>query len=359
MKINEKPFVIPVFIPQEGCPHQCVFCNQEKITGITPRLPTFAEINAQVDAFLGYAKEKPGYVQLAFYGGNFLGLEKNAVKHFLEISESLRKKGKIQALRFSTRPDTITRNRLEMLNGDLVYAIELGVQSMCDDVLETSRRGHTAKDTKQAVELLKSLNFQVGLQMMVGLPGDTEERALATVRKIIDLSPDFVRIYPAVVLSKSLLGRWHEKGKYTPLSLSSAVTLSKKIWLMFNAHHIPVVRMGLQPSEELNKSGTILAGPYHPSFGQLVYSEICLDRLIGHMALNTTPVSDLCIRIHPKNASNVRGMKNQNLKELKEKHHVSEINIIADSSMPENMMEVNNAAVKLWEAITHHPMSTT
>ena len=353
MKQKETPFVIPVFIPQEGCPHQCVFCNQEKITGVSPHLPSHLEIASDVTSFLRYAKNKPNYVQLAFYGGNFLGLEKTAIDHFLTISDKLVNEGKIHGIRFSTRPDTITKERLEMLNEHQVSTIELGVQSMDNDVLAASRRGHTAQDTRKAADLLKHTPFQVGLQMMVGLPGDTKEKALATARQIIDLAPDFVRIYPTLVLSKSLLGRWYEKGDYQPLSLSQAVTLVKKLWLVFNAQHIPVIRMGLQPSEELNKAGTILAGPYHPAFGQLVFSEIILDHLADLLSSNASKLSDLLIQVNPKHLSTVRGQKNRNLEILKKQFHISNIIVSEDQAMEENKMRVNHETLKLWEAITH------
>ena len=350
MKQKEKPFVIPVFIPQKGCPHQCVFCNQEKITGVSCHLPNYSEIESEVNKFLGYSKKKPNYVQLAFYGGNFLGLEKTAIEHFMEMSAKLANDGKIHGVRFSTRPDTITKTHLEMLNGIPLSAVELGVQSMDDGVLNASHRGHTSEDSRHAVKLLKSSNFEVGLQMMVGLPGDTEEKALVTTRKIIDLSPDFVRVYPTLVLSKSPLGKWYEKGKYNPLSLWEAISLVKKIWRIFNENHIPVIRMGLQPSEELNKAGTILAGPYHPAFGQLVYSEVFLDHLIHFLSSNTSALSELSIRVNPKNISTARGQKNRNLEILKKQFQLANITVSGERTIGENMMKVNQTMIKLWKA---------
>ncbi len=141
--------------------------------------------------------------------------------------------GKVGSIRFSTRPDTITNERLDILKEYPVSTIELGVQSMDDRVLTMAKRGHTSSDTVKAVAVLKERGYEIGLQMMVGLPGDDEATSLATGRRIADLAPDFVRIYPAVVLKNSLLAKWYKEGKYTPLSLEPCVTLVKKLHLLF------------------------------------------------------------------------------------------------------------------------------
>jgi histone acetyltransferase (RNA polymerase elongator complex component) len=232
-----------------------------------------------------------------------------------------------------------------------VSTIEIGAQSMDEQVLNVCGRGHTAMDTRHAVSQIKSSGYTVGVQMMVGLPLDTEEKAMATTREIVHLSPDFVRIYPTVVLFESVLARWYEKGDYHPLSLEQAVLLVKRIFLECNSHGIRVIRMGLQPSEELNKTGTLLAGPYHPAFGHLVYSAIALDRLMHTLAIFGENISRLDIRVHPKNISRVRGMKNQNLAMIKKRYEHLAIAIAAEERLAEDRMMVNGVAVQLWNRV--------
>ena len=347
MNLPEKPLIIPVFIPQEGCPHQCVFCNQEKITGVRPRLPSPDEIELQVESFLKYTKRKTGLRQIAFYGGNFLGLEKNAIENLLHIAGKIIRKYGIQEIRFSTRPDSIDLEHLNLLSPP-VSTIELGVQSMDDRVLNASRRGHTASDTLNAVELLKKRGIKIGLQMMVGLPEDTEEKALDTANRMISLSPDFVRIYPTVVLSKSVLAARFLSGRYLPLQLNDAVTLVKKIFLLFKARGIPVIRMGLQPSTELNKPGTILAGPFHPAFGHLVYSDILLDRIRSHLLQSeSSEKSGFRMVVHPRNASLARGLRNHNLTVLREMLGLKSIDVCVDAAISESTIIVNGCPVQV------------
>ena len=204
-----KPFVVPVFLPHAGCPHRCVFCNQNAITRAPSGLPSESELESAIVQFLSYTLKRHSTIQIAFFSGNFLGLAPAAVEAFLRLAQRFVQYGRVDSIRFSTRPDTIDRKRLDVLAGYPVRTVELGVQSMVDDVLRRSLRGHTAAQTAAAVKLLKAEGYAVGLQMMVGLPGDTVDRALDTAHRLVDLQPDFVRIYPTVVLKKSLLADWY------------------------------------------------------------------------------------------------------------------------------------------------------
>ena len=343
MAALNKPFIIPVFLPHVGCPHKCVFCNQTAITGEKRKIPLPGEISLCINRFLGYKGEKRRRIQIAFYGGNFLGLKQDDIKSLLYEAAKFVTKGRVESIRFSTRPDSIDDESLDILKEFPVATIELGVQSMDDDVLAMSRRGHTSFDTEKAVCLLEKRDYEIGLQMMVGLPGDDETGALETGRRIAEMKPDFVRIYPAVVLEKSLLGDWYKKGKYIPLPLEECVTLVKNLYLLFRENRINVIRMGLQSSESLDMESTILAGPYHPAFGALVYSEIFLDKAVSILESKKKDLHDMIsIKVNPKDISCIRGQNNRNIKILKQKFHIKSIEIIPDMTLAEDMLVVNH-----------------
>ena len=333
-----QPFIIPIFLPHAGCPHRCVFCNQRIITRSKRNVPSSETIRSEINSFLKYKGNRKKFVQIAFYGGNFLGLEKNDLKRLLQEAENFVSEGKVNSIRFSTRPDTINDEKLDILRSYAVSTVELGVQSMDEEVLEISNRGHTVSDTDKAAGLLKKHNYEIGMQMMIGLPGDDETKALETARRIADLSPDFVRIYPTVVLADSLLARWYEDGTYTPLSLDTAVSLVKKLYLLFTARRIRVVRMGLQASEDFDRGASILAGPYHPAFGHLVFSEILLDMAVSGLETEKAFHDVVLIRVHPRNVSRIRGLKNRNIEILKKKFNLNTVQIIPDHSLEEDQL---------------------
>ncbi|MDF1591024.1 MAG: radical SAM protein [Desulfobacterales bacterium] len=337
---TKKPFIIPVFLPHAGCPNRCVFCDQTAITGEKPSLPSAESLCEQVNSFVAYKNKTRKNVQIAFYGGNFLGLAEKNVRMLLEEAAAFVRAGKVDSIRFSTRPDTIDAVRLNWLKAFPISAIELGVQSMDDSVLTLSNRGHTAKNTQKAVELLKEKKYQIGLQLMLGLPGDNEARAVKSAQKTVDLSPDFVRIYPTVVLKNSPLARLFQRGEYQPLSLEAAVSLAKKFYRIFEARGIPVIRMGLQSSEELDAGTNILAGPYHPAFGQLVYADFFLDKARSLLQnLKNSPES-ISIQIHPRSLSRLQGIRNQNIMTLKKEFGLQSIAMVTDNSLAENELKV-------------------
>jgi histone acetyltransferase (RNA polymerase elongator complex component) len=197
-----------------------------------------------------------------------------------------------------------------------------------------TRRGHKAADTRNAVTFLRQMNVTIGLQLMLGLPGDTDNDVINSAKQIITLSPNFVRIYPTLVLKDSLLAHWYYKKKYIPLSLSKAVEQAKKLFLLFYKHRITVSRMGLQASEELNQSDTVLAGPYHPSFGHMVWSAIYLDAMRRLLSNPPQKVSSTRIYANPRDISKIRGLKNQNLNIIKTEFKLSALDIIPDTTMP-------------------------
>ena len=266
------PFIIPIFLPHAGCLHQCVFCNQTCITGASRDALSMENVELKICDFLTYKKGDRRPVQVAFYGGNFLGLDKEYIKRLLNLSIKFVKNKDIDTIRFSTRPDTIDPDRLDIIKNYPVSTIEIGAQSMDDRVLTAAKRGHFASDTQKAAALLKQRHYETGIQMMVGLPGEDEDSSLSTGHRIAELAPDFVRIYPTVVLKNSLLAKWYQNGKYLPWSLERSVAQVKRLYLLFKKKGIRVIRMGLQAVKDLDSGTAILAGPYHPAFGHMVHS---------------------------------------------------------------------------------------
>ena len=338
--LRPRPFIIPIFIPHAGCPHQCVFCNQVSITGAKQRLISSDELRVQIRAFLKYKKKKRKPVQIAFFGGNFLGLKTEEIKSLLDSAAEFVRDGQVDGIRFSTRPDTINQRSLDIIRDYPVSTVELGVQSMDDRILVLAGRGHSASDTIRAVEHLKERQFGIGLQMMVGLPGDDDTGALTTAQRIADLGPDFVRIYPTLVVANSRLAGWYQSGDYTPLTLEEGVSLVKKIYLKFLKAGVDVIRMGLQASEDLEDGTTVLAGPYHPAFGHLVHSEIFLDMAVSAIESTNSLKETLTIFVNPRSISKMRGLNNSNIKRLQSCFQLTSIAVKPDASISESNLVI-------------------
>ena len=337
---SHKPFIIPIFLPHAGCPHRCVFCDQSSITGVRSKKRSPKDVRDQIEAFLKFKTGRRNTVQIAFFGGNFLGIPADEIKRLLAEAAEYVKTGRVDSIRFSTRPDTIDHPRLDLIKNFPVTTIELGVQSMDERVLSATKRGHSAADTEKAIQCLKELNYEVGVQLMVGLPGDTPERLIASAQRVARLKPDFIRIYPTLVLADSPLAAAYRKGDYVPLSLDEAVSRTKHLYLLFKSKNIRVIRMGLQASQDLEDGFTILAGPYHPAFGHLVYSEIFLDMAVKQIessALNTDSIS---IRANPGIVSKLRGLRNRNIEILKKKFSFESIAVKPDATLAEDQLRV-------------------
>ncbi len=328
-----RPLVVPVFLPQAGCPHRCIFCDQATITGaasVSAR-PEPERIVRQIESFLAFARPRAA-VQIAFYGGNFLGQAPKTVQELLRLAGGYISGGKADTVRFSTRPDTVSIHSLDVLAPFPVDTVEIGVQSLDDRVLARSRRGHTASDTHAAVELLKSRGYRIGLQLMIGLPEQTAASALASAAQAAALGPDFVRIYPALVLAGSPLSRWYRRGRYRPLRLEAAVSLAAQMMRIFSAQRIPVVRMGLQATDSLRPGSQVLAGPCHPSFGELVRSAVWLQKLQDAL-FESGETGKVRIWVHPRTESQLRGQKNQNITFLKTRYSLQSIAVIKENGL--------------------------
>ena len=325
---RERRFIIPIFIPHEGCPHRCVYCDQSRITG-TPKMPEEGEIVEIIRQHLRTKGPGCGKTQVAFYGGSFTALQREVRGRLLEATMPLLENGEVDSLRLSTRPDSIDPTILAELHEWGVETVELGVQSMDEDVLRISRRGYGPEVVRDAVMLLHEGGFEIGIQLMVGLPGETPEGLFLTVDEVIRLRPHFVRIYPTLVIRGTVLERWLERGEYRPLRLEEAVELAKEMVVRFEEAGIAVIRIGLQPTSSLEKS--IIAGPYHPAFGQLVRSALLLEKarelLRGHKGEEVT------FRVSPGDLSSFFGQRKENLRKLKEDFALRLIKVIPDPSI--------------------------
>ena len=263
---RKKQLVIPVFIPFGGCREQCVFCNQRSITG-SDTLPTIEEVRGVIENYLSTWRGG-GPREVAFYGGSFTALDPKVQERYLRAAYAFIEEGRIDALRVSTRPDCVSGEAVSLLKKFKVETVELGVQSFSDEVLELSGRGHSSSDAVTAVKLLKAEGLKVGIQLMPGLPGDSEERVLQSAEKAASLAPDFVRVYPTVVIKGTPLEEMYLLGLYEPWTLPRMVSVCKEVLRIFDEAGVKVIRVGLHFSEELKQS--VVAGPMHPAFRELV-----------------------------------------------------------------------------------------
>lgn len=321
-----KHYNIPIFVPHLGCPFQCVFCNQKHIAGeVAPATPEVVD-----ETIKAYLKTLPasGAIEAAFFGGSFTGLGLSEQRRLLAAAYPFVKSGKIRGIRLSTRPDYIDPVICAQLAEFGVTAVELGVQSMDADVLQASRRGHTAADVAEAVGILRQYPFQIGLQMMTGLPGDTLEKSRATAQKIIGLSPDFVRIYPTLVVRDTELERMYQNGEYHPQTLKEAVELCKDLLMLFQEAKIPVIRVSLQTTEEISPGGAVVAGPFHSAFRELCESEIYFEKMVKTLKRQGSGI----ILVHPRELSKAVGNRKRNILRLRAEFGL-DIQISGDSSV--------------------------
>jgi histone acetyltransferase (RNA polymerase elongator complex component) len=339
--MSKQDYIIPIFIPHLGCPHDCVFCNQEEITGKRNRVKP-ADVEEIIDEYLTTITKTARRIEVAFYGGSFTALDKNYRQGLLKRAAQRVSAGQLTGIRLSTRPDYIDKEELNFLASYKVRTIELGVQSLFDQALKESGRGHRAQDTVTASKLIKQHDFKLGLQIMPGLPGSSKQLDLATGRQIVKLAPDFVRIYPTLVVKNTELALRYRQGDYEPLSLSEAVELSAGLLKLFRQAEIPVIRIGLQPSEEVSKE-EIIAGPFHPAFRQLVESKLMLEKIEAELTaapLELEAKDELILKVNPRDISVARGQKNKNVKLLQSKYNLAQIEVVAESKLARGQVVV-------------------
>lgn len=323
-----KRHIIPLFIPHAGCPNDCVFCDQKKITGAdTPVTPDL--VRKELESAAAQAGED---YEIAFYGGSFTALHPETQEKLLEAARPFVSAG---GIRLSTRPDAVDEETLLRLRRYGVGTVELGAQSMDDGVLLRSSRGHRAEDTRAAARLVEEYGFSLILQMMTGLPGDDGMASIETARQLIALNPDGVRIYPTVVLRDTELERRMNQGTYRPQSLEEAVELCAKLYGLFLEADVPVIRLGLNPTELLSSGGAV-AGAYHPALGELVLSRMYLRRAETLLA-SAGPMERAVLSVHPKRVSVMVGQKRENLRTLKAQFSLKDIKVVPEES---NLWEI-------------------
>lgn len=324
-----KTYNIPIFVPHRGCPFDCVFCNQKRITGIHTEV-TADDVRRIIDESLKTLPKENRHVEAAFFGGSFTGIPIEEQSALLAAACEYLEKGLIDGIRLSTRPDYIDKTILDNLLRHGVTTIELGVQSMDNDVLKASNRGHTREDVIRAAELIHQYPFTLGLQMMTGLPADTDEKSLYTAEEIIKLQPDIVRIYPTLTIKDTFLEKLCRAGKYTPQTLDEAVELSKKLLLKFEENNITVIRIGLQSTDEICEGGSVVAGPVHSAFRELVESSIYLDIISSQLDKINTSRAD--VFVNPREISKAVGNKRANIIKIKNEKNI-DIKIHGDENL--------------------------
>ncbi len=315
--------IIPVFVPHLGCPNDCVFCNQRRISGhIEPATAQTVKNAIEEAAALTPQGTKR---QLAFYGGSFTAIPEARQIELFEAAQPYLEAGTISSIRLSTRPDAIDAAVLKRLKKYGVAVVELGAQSMCDRVLELSGRGHDSAAVENASRLVKAAGFELILQMMTGLPGDTDDCCIETAKRIIALAPDGVRIYPTVIVRDTVLCDMWRAGSYKEHTVEDAVRVCAKLVPLFEAAGIPIIRMGLNPTEELS-GGDALGGAYHPALGELVHSRIMLQRARGLLA-GAAPGSRIILEVNRSDVSKMVGQHRCNVKALTEEFSLRELKI--------------------------------
>lgn len=322
----KKQYIIPIFVPHLGYPNDCIFCNQKSISGQKSNM-TKEKAKEIIENYLKSIDKENAQIEIAFFGGSFTAIEEERQEELLQVASEFVKSGQVSSIRVSTRPDAIDKNILKRLKKYKVKTIELGVQSSNNYILKRINRGHTFEDVKRAAKLIRWNGFRLGVQMMVGLPESTTIDEINTAKELIKLKPKMVRIYPVLVIKNTPLEKELEKGTYKPLTVVQAVEVCKEIVRLFHDKNIDIIRIGLQPTDEISEPGSekseVVAGPYHPAFRQLVESAMWYDAIVGKIKRLNVKVKEVEVTVNPVDANNVIGHKKENVKNLKELYDVN------------------------------------
>lgn len=326
------PFIIPFFLMNRGCPYRCVYCNQlHSVAAPNGRLQAQAVADGIADGLASPRLEPGRRVEAAFYGGTFTNLPLAEQEVLLDAAAVFLKQGRLSGVRVSTRPDALASDQIDFLQSHGVTTIEIGAQSMDDAVLAASGRGHTSGQTREAAGRVKQAGIQLGLQLLPGLPGEDDGSRRKTLEEVIALKPDLARLYPLLVIKGTLLADMFQKGAYQPLSLEKAVAVCADIYRELTDRGVIVMRMGLQEDPKLVES--LMAGPYHPAFGDLVLSEIYYRRLFQVLESTPSTDSEMVIRVAPPDLSQALGHRRANITRLAERFYRG-LEIRAEAGLP-------------------------
>ena len=326
---------ISLFVPHMGCPHQCSFCNQKTISGSVKELSP-EDVTKTLNKAVSDGVD-PANTEIAFFGGSFTAIERGYMISLLEAARPFIKMDRFAGIRISTRPDAIDEEILGILKKYCVTAIELGAQSTDSEVLIKNRRGHTREDIFNASHLIKNAGFSLGLQMMTGLLGDTEEKSLQTCRDIISLQPDTVRIYPTITLEGTHLGDLYKTGGYVPQSLDEAVSLCGKLLKLFYQNNIAVIRLGLHSGGNVEEG--YLAGPYHPAFGEMCQSAVYLAEAVDLLNELNLKYKKVTLYLNPSEISKMIGQKGSNKAILQSMGY--SVSVKGDSMLDKYQIKIN------------------
>ena len=321
----KKQDIIPIFVPHLGCPNDCIFCNQRKISGQMKNV-TENDVRDTIEFYLSNFKESNAHIEVAFYGGSFTGIDVELQNKLLQAAYDYIKEKKVHSIRVSTRPDYIDKDTLKRLRKYKVKTIELGVQSTNNFVLDRCKRGHTFEDVVKASKLIKRFRMKLGHQMMIGLPESTELDDIQTAKDLIKLRPNMVRIYPVLVIKGTELEKEYNENQYDALTVEQAIERCKELCYLFGKKKIDIIRIGLQNTDTIcsptNQGSEVVAGPYHETFRQLVESSIYYDTIVDKIKKINTRVKEVEVTVNPQNVNNVVGYKKHNIKMLKEMYDV-------------------------------------
>ena len=318
---------IALFIPDEGCPHRCSFCNQKTITG-TGKRPQPGDVISACETALNGKKDVSGG-EIAFFGGSFTAIERGYMLSLLKCAKSYLDRGLFKGIRISTRPDCVDDSILALLKEYKVTSIELGCQSMDDEVLFLNERGHTAAQCENACRLVREYGFELGVQMMTGLFGDTDEKALETAERLIALRPDTARIYPTVVLKNTALERLYAEGRYRAQTLEEAVALCSRLLKMFTQGGVKVIRLGLHSGGGVEEN--YVAGAYHPAFREKCESRLSRENIEKLLSENRVQKGEATVFVSPRYLSQAKGQKKENITYFNE--HGYNINIVTKENI--------------------------
>lgn len=335
--------IYPFFIPHAGCPHRCSFCSQDQVSGrLSPPDPT--AVAAQLDKMIA----GQGGGEVAFYGGSFTSLPMDIQNAYLAAAEPSLRDGGIDGIRVSARPDALGEKEVSFLQERGVTTVEVGVQSFSPEVLRRSKRGHDPEAVVQAVSWLRRAGLRIGLQLMPGLPGGDRAEALRSLDRTLVLKPDFLRVYPTVVLPDTPLAEEYLAGRYQPLTLAAAVELCAEIAWRCRRRQVPVIRWGLHNQPELTAPGALLAGPWHPAFGQLVRAHLWLRALL---VLAAKGVRDVVVPA--AEFSDAQGHRRNNLCSLRERY--PDFALRAESDLEPHTLRSAVGLLSLWFLSAYSP----
>lgn len=321
-----KHYNIPVFVPHYGCPFSCVFCNQKEITG-QASVADIESAKASIDSHIKTIDTESD-IEIAFFGGSFTAIPREIMLQYLELGYKYILSGNVKGIRISTRPDFIDEEVLSILKNYKVTTIELGAQSFDDGVLKASGRGHTSAHTKSASKLIKQAGFELGIQLMTGLCGDTEEKSVFSASEAAKLKPDCVRIYPTLVIKDTKLYDLYLNGSYKPQTLDEAVTTVGKMLNIFNEHSINVIRVGLASVSEMNSRGSVAAGPDHPALRELCESQAYFEKMEEFLKKNKCKT--IAVHSPASEFSKISGHKRTNKTRLKTRFGVNLKLVLSD-----------------------------